>query len=243
MSYIAFDLEISKSVPEGGDWSSYRPFGISCAATWVQPDDELRLWHGDIEENGMYASYMSPAQCQELACFLVDAWMGHYQVVTWNGLGFDFDVLAEECQDPAYADVLRAIALHHVDVAFAMFCQLGYMCSLDNAAAGMKIPGKLENVSGKMAPEMWAADLKRQSKVLAYVAQDAKVTANVHDEIVANGFLRWITRRGTPCKSPWYPPHGQILTVSEALELPEPNVSWMDDPWERGKFSDWATIE
>ncbi|MDP6494098.1 MAG: hypothetical protein QGI09_01450 [Dehalococcoidia bacterium] len=31
--YLAFDLEIAKEFPEGGDWRGHGPLGISCAAT------------------------------------------------------------------------------------------------------------------------------------------------------------------------------------------------------------------
>ena len=31
--YLAFDLEIAREIPEGGDWKANRPLGISCAAT------------------------------------------------------------------------------------------------------------------------------------------------------------------------------------------------------------------
>jgi hypothetical protein len=29
------------------------------------------------------------------------------------------------------------------------------------------------------------------------------------------------------------------LTVREALELPLPNTSWMDEPWPRERFTGW----
>ena len=29
------------------------------------------------------------------------------------------------------------------------------------------------------------------------------------------------------------------LTVDQAEKLPEPDTSWMADPWPRSKFTDW----
>ena len=29
------------------------------------------------------------------------------------------------------------------------------------------------------------------------------------------------------------------LTAEEALELPPPNTSWMDEPWPRERFTGW----
>jgi len=237
---IFFDLEISRIIPENaGDWSEYRPFGISCAATMA--GDEIQLWHGD--ENGRIAHCMSVEQCQDLAFYLYDQWVLGAQIVTWNGLGFDFDVLAEECKRQGWHDNMVDLALSHIDIAFAMFCDLGYMCSLDRAAEGMKIPGKVEGMGGGLTPVMWAGSREEQEAVLEYVAQDARVTRNLYEEIVTAGYLRWITQRGHPCKRPWYPHlvDGRLATVSESLEKPAPDTSWMDSPWSREKFLGWTT--
>jgi hypothetical protein len=41
--YLAFDLEIAKVIPDGeGDPKPHRPLGISCAATLVVEDGEVR---------------------------------------------------------------------------------------------------------------------------------------------------------------------------------------------------------
>lgn len=238
---IFFDLEISKIIPEeaGGDWSEYRPYGLACAATTLG-DDKILWWHGD--ENGRIAECMSVYQCRALAAYLFERWFEGTQVVTFNGLGFDFDVLAEECQHQGWHDNIVDMALNHIDIAFAMFADLGYMCSLDRAAEGMKIPGKMEGMSGGLAPVMWAGSPEEQATVLEYVAQDVRVTADLYEEIVTAGYLRWITQKGHPCKRPWYPRlvDGRLPTVAESLEKPVPDTSWMDDPWPRSKFYGWT---
>ena len=94
-----------------------------------------------------------------------------YTVLTWNGLGFDFDVLAEESGMPGEC---RRLATNHVDLMFHVFCQLGHGIGLDAAARGMGIQGKPEGMSGAVAPVLWAAG--RREEVLAYVAQDVKTT-------------------------------------------------------------------
>ena len=44
--YLAFDLEISRVMPEGSqDFRHFRPLGISCAAT-ISSDGNLKLWYG-----------------------------------------------------------------------------------------------------------------------------------------------------------------------------------------------------
>lgn len=240
--YVAFDLEITREIPAGtDDWSSLRPFGISCATT-VTSDGEARTWHGALQPTGLWASQMSPADCQELVEYLALMQSVGFRIVTVNGLGFDFDVLAEECQDARSARMCQQLALEHTDIGFAMLCQKGFMVGLDAMARGLGVGGKLEGMSGALAPVMWAESRESQEKVLEYVAQDARATADVYEALLTAGYMFWTTRRGTQSRYPWRPildGDQHILSVREALDLPEPDVSWMDDPWPRSKFYSW----
>lgn len=76
-----------------------------------------------------------------------------YTLLTWNGLGFDFPVLADEsgllaeCQE---------FARNHVDMMFYILCIRGHRLGLDTAAKGMGLPGKTEGMTGADAPKLWA---------------------------------------------------------------------------------------
>ena len=239
MKYLAFDSEISKEIPEGvDDWHSLCPLGISCAAT-LTSDGEALTWYSPILGGKMHASKMTPHHCQELAQYLVEKQADGYIVVTWNGLGFDFDVLAEECQDLISFDNLRELALNHIDVFFAMLCSKGFGVGLAAAAAGAGVAGKTEGMSGAKAPEMWAKDRVSQEIVLEYVAQDVQATADVYEAIVKAGRLKWTSKSGRP--NSWY--FGELLPVNRALETPEPDTSWMSEPWKREKFYGWTIIK
>jgi len=242
MKTIAFDLEIARPIPDGTE-DRKECLGISCAATYTD-DGVSTVWVGEGGSDG-WPERLSAAECCRLANYLVTEWVDGALIVTWNGLGFDFYILAEECAGSGWHDNLADLALDHVDVAFAMFCDLGYMCGLDAACQGMRIPGKMEGMCGALAPVMWAQGPEAQERVMEYVAQDAKATLDIYLEIVGAGFLRWITKRGVPCRTPWYPVQEDVnprrlLTVEESLRLPAPNVSWMDDPWPRSKFYGWT---
>ena len=237
MRYVAFDIEISKSFPDGtNDWKQFRPLGISCAATLAN-GGEPRLWHGPEQTDGRLAEQMTPAECYELATHLLDLQSEGFLVVTWNGLGFDFDILAEECQGLISLDRLRAAALDQVDIAFHMFCERGFMISLDAAAKGMGLEGKPEGMRGDLAPVYWGQGRVGQDQVLAYVAQDVRTTADLYGQIAERGQLRWISRSGRT--SYWRPKSRRVLTAGEAMKLPEPDTSWMSNPWPRSKFSGW----
>ena len=144
--YLAFDIETAKVVPENEtNWKSHRPLGISCAATLLADSNELVLWHG--------ADTMNQEQAGELVHYLATRVENGYTIVTWNGLSFDFDILAEESGMLAEC---RNLAVDHVDMMFHVLCRLGFGVGLDAAARGMGIPGKPEGMSGAMAPVLWA---------------------------------------------------------------------------------------
>lgn len=233
---IAFDLEITKEIPDGSDWRDHRPLGISCAATLRSDEDEPRLWHGPVQHDGL-ALRMMRSQCSLLAVFLSEMQAKGYTIVTWNGLGFDIPVLAEECGGLVGFDNLRDLAMGHIDMAFSMFCEKGFMIGLNAAAHGLGLAGKTEGMHGDLAPAMWRQGRETQEKVLEYVAQDARTTLEVYQAVVSKKALPWTSRAGRAAM--WVPAQGRFLTVQEALELPVPDTSWMTDPWPRSKFAGW----
>jgi hypothetical protein len=229
--YIAFDLEIAKELPNGADdWKAHRPLGITCAAMF-DSDGNSQVWHSN------YGPKMGAAEVVRMLNFLGTA---NKPVVTWNGLGFDFDVLAEEAWFNDAQDRARTLALNHIDIAFQMFCEKGFMCGLDAAAKGMGLSGKTEGMRGDLAPAMWKQGRKERDLVLEYVAQDARTTAEVYEAVLERGTLSWVTKRGGIAH--WVPTtkDGRLLTCTEALELELPDTSWMTDPWPREKFTEWV---
>lgn len=252
--YLAFDIEIAKVFPDDEeDWDKHRPFGISCAATLAicpGADPSLGLWYGgsNCVEWGpfeMLPAQMDEEDCGDLVQYLANVVYFGYTIVTWNGLGFDFDVLAEEAPENMRG-LIEELALSHIDIGWQMFCERGFMCGLDSAAKGLGVKGKTEGMSGSLAPKMWAVSRQEQDKVLEYVAQDVRTTAAVYDKLLEVGELSWITKAGTPSRNPWIPNNicgGSLMSVEEAGKLSVPNVKWMKDPWKRSKFTSWLTEE
>ena len=222
--YLAFDLETAKVLPEDvHDIKACRPLGISCAASLLADTNELVLWHGQDK--------MTQHEAAELVRYLTAQAENDYTIVSWNGLSFDFDILAEESK---MLMECKCLAANHVDMMFHILCKFGYGVSLDAAARGMGLAGKTEGISGALAPKLWAEG-KRQ-EVLNYVAQDVRTTAQVATACEACGQFRWISRRGRlramPLSDGWLP-------VEAAEKLPLPDTSWMADPWPRSKFTAW----
>ncbi len=176
---------------------------------------------------------MSQQDVTEMVHYLTTMADAGHTTLTWNGLGFDFDILAEESGMRAECKRL-AFDLAHVDMMFHVFCQLGYPVGLDRAAKGMGLAGKTQGMDGALAPRLWAEG--KQQQVLDYVAQDVRTTLALAQTCEERGHMRWITRRGSGKKMDL--PSGW-LTVREALALPEPDNSWMSNPWPRSKFTSW----
>jgi hypothetical protein len=230
LKYLAFDIEIARIMPEGvDDWSKYRPLGISCAAT-LPNDGEAAIWYGKTN-SGDCASQLSVEETQELVKHLQTQVEAGYMILTWNGLGFDFDILAEESD---MASECKSLAIGQIDMMFHVFCLKGYPLGLDKAAKGMGLKGKPPGITGEMAPRMWADG--HFQEVLEYVQQDVHTLLELAHAIDLERQLRWISNSGRPQRLSL--PSGWLI-VKEAQRLPLPDTSWMSNPWPRSKFSNW----
>jgi len=229
--YLAFDIETAKDVPgEDFNWRAHRPLGISCAATLASDAEQPLLWYGKTRDQSP-EKRMSQADALGLVEYLSARAADGYRILTWNGLAFDFDILAEES---GALESCRECALGHVDMMFQAVCYLGYRVALDKAAQGMGLAGKTPGMSGRDAPKLWAQG--RFKEVLEYVAQDVRTTLEIGQACEQRRKFQWVTRKGTtssmPLRNGW-------LTVQEALQLPEPDTSWMSAPPSRRDFTAW----
>jgi len=228
--YLAFDLETAKVLPpDVTDLLSHRPLGIACAAAAKSDGGEPITWFGA-------GAAPAPRLTREEAASLVDDLMTFvrdgYTLLSWNGLSFDFNVLAEES---GLLEECAELALNHVDMMFQAVCTLGHYLSLQKAAEGLRIPGKPVGMSGLLAPSRWAEG--HHEEVLAYNVQDVRIALEIARACEERRELVWITRKGTPGRMSlskgW-------LTVQECLDLPLPDTSWMSDPPAREGFLSWT---
>jgi len=228
--WLAFDLEITRVLPaDAGELKCYRPLGISCAAT-LSSAGELNMWV-ERDAHGQYLPRLSTSTAAELARFLSERNTNGWRIVTWNGLGFDFDILYEES---GWLTLCKDLASDHVDMMFHVFCEKGYPLSLEKAARGMGLAGKLEGMNGALAPLMWQRG--EHEIVLQYLEQDVRLTLELALAAQGEGALRWVSASGYLQELKL--PRGWLL-VKEALNLPLPDTAWMDKPWPREKFSGW----
>ena len=234
---VAFDLEIVKEIPEGVEWKDIRPLGISCAASLLNTEPLSALFFHKEKDVGLPES---GNMTQQEVGYLVQDLMfsvndGNCTIVTWNGLGFDFDVLAEES---GMHDQCKELALNHIDMMFHFLCIKGYPVGLDTVAKGLGFGGKMAGMSGALAPQLWASpNLNDRFRVLRYVHQDAVSTLEVYEKSTELNQVPWIAKSGRP--NTLYLNDGW-KTVKECLELPFPDTSWMDKPLKREDFYSWT---
>ena len=121
--YAGFDIETMKDMPEGERWQDHRPLRVTCAALYAPELGDPITWHG-FSPDGDIADQMEP---DDLALMVreLDSLQRHqgFTIVTWNGLGFDFDFLDEES---GLQEECQQLALAHIDMMWHVFCKKGY---------------------------------------------------------------------------------------------------------------------
>jgi len=236
MKLAAFDLEIAKEIPDGtADWQALSPLGITCAAVATDGEQGTRFWYG--------APQMTADMCRELVRELQALVAAGYTLLTWNGCGFDFRVLAEESGLRAECAELAA---QHVDLMLIVTFTKGWFLGLQKALEGAKLKGKLKQVSlsdgtvlndmnGAQAPRLWAAG--EHDAVLAYLRDDVEQLLALAAVVQRAKAIRWTTAGGKP-QSVRVP---KLLTVTQCAAIPQPDVSWMTNPPRREQFFAWMT--
>ena len=163
---------------------------------------------------------------------------------------------------------LENLTMEHIDPGLLMACQKGFMIGLDTCAKAVGVQGKMAGMNGKYAPVLWTgldgsedAEVLRalsdlgivpgtpdaRRLVLDYVKQDALSTVKTYVALKEKGFVQWITKRGRPSRYPWVPAvyredeqmAGDLLTVRDALLLPEKRFDYLSNPMRREDCIDW----
>jgi hypothetical protein len=264
--WVAWDIEIAKEI-HGPDWKSQGPLGISCAAT-LTSEGEDALWCSDLPPDASsdtpYPAQMGSDEVAEMIAYLYDLFCQGYFIIGYNSLSFDWNIVADEARSDHWGAQCARMAMHHIDVAFQMRTEMGYMIKLDKMAQGLGVQGKTEGMHGDLAPILWngyseateqeAKDAiqalgvepgtrEAQDLCLVYVLGDVQATTNVYTTLARKGYTYWITQRGSRSRYPWEPEfiNGRLKTVTECLQWPEPDTGWMTSPPKsRESYYEWT---
>lgn len=157
---------------------------------------------------------MPQAQVKVLVTYLQNMVMEGYTLLTWNGLHFDLDILAEES---GLLYECRDLVMDMVDPMFQFYWHHGFPVSLQAVASGMGLWGKTG--VGIEAPIKWSQG--RYQEVIEYCIQDVQVLLNVTKTVELCGHLYWYSHKGHLRK--WIIEDKQWLTVSEVMQTPAPH--------------------
>ncbi len=226
VGYVVFDLE-TEVTPGPLNLERHIP-AITVAAT-LADGDEPRLWYEQGTEGQATGEVLSQQGARTLVGYLVDAAQAGQTIITWNGAGFDFRVLA---QASGLVSECVELAWGHLDLMFWFHCANGYSVGLDRAAQAVG-SGKTRGMNGQEAARLWGAG--EYERVLDYAAQDVRALEAIYQGAQRSKVLRWINTRGRLSRAP-----GPLLAVRDAYKLPLPDTSWMRRaPWPREKFVGW----
>lgn len=245
MPLVAFDMEIARPVPDGrGDILADRP-GIACAALAAEGDARARVFFDPDASPDLFdpaSRAMTRAGARRILEALAEAAARGFTIVTWNGAGFDFRLLADET---GRRDECARLARASVDMMFQVLCERGHPLALDTALRGAGLPPKLGQVrlrsgeaaaiDGAAAPAFWQAG--EHAAVIEYCAADTMGTLALAITCQRSRRLAWLSQKGRPnemvLKNGW-------LTVEQCLALPLPDTSWMTRPMSRDSVVGWT---
>lgn len=238
--FISFDIETDK-LPD--DMNTFRSgadpipgLQIVCAGTTkvIEGHQNTQLWWGEGYRGGSTGEHLR-RMTKEGATAIVDFLYHNFQlghrIVTVNGAGFDFPILAYQSGEHAKC---REMALNHTDLCFIVVAKKAHRLGLDAIAKGYGHSGKTEGMDGALAAELWEAG--EYKRVLNYQADDAVLTFDCAISLAQSGEIRWNSKTGKPNL---IDVHG-FPTVLECLQWPDPEIpKWMTTPTRKEDAIKW----
>ncbi len=150
-----------------------------------------------------------------------------YVYVTFNGLSFDFRVLAAQCKacnenDLAVMIAKLATGQRHIDIMFAFLANYGYFASMDSFAQQL---GCKKSWNGAEAAE--SDDI---GAVVAYCIDDVKVLQKVHEAAMLQSFLKRASKMGRMSVWVFDANKLDVACILQCLATAKPGQSWMTNP-------------
>lgn len=234
--FVTFDIETTEDMKQP----------ICAAIAWVE-GDQLRqsVYYGNEREP--MSKDAIKRMLDELKAYAEDG----RTIVTWNGLQFDFKVIYQALAgDTEYQELVKHLAINHVDLMYYVFCCKGWPVSQQNACLGSNLAGKVKKVllkdgtpiddmNGAMAPMLWEAG--EGNAVLEYLVGDVHSLLKLTYKWMLDRQARWLSKSGKHqfLDIDLNPDSPDFPVVHRVSEYPEPDTSWMDKPIKRETFTQW----
>ncbi len=232
--FAAFAFETASVIPDRvTDLSPYMPFGISCAGLAFEDRQEVVIWQDvpRIDKDG----------CKKIVAHLQQVVDNGYTLVSWAGCSYYFESLAEES---GLTEQCAKLALEHVDLMMLLNFTTGQRVTLNEALDGADLPRTLAGVqlsdgslvtdmNGLKVPKLW--DRGEYRAVLEYLKSELAQLLALVRSISTEKEIRWVSRSGRRFSIPM----SEFPSAKACFEIPEPDVSWMDDSLPRQAFVEW----
>lgn len=149
--------------------------------------------------------------------------------VTFNGLAFDFRVLARIAKNAGAYDLGKwaaeiAMSERHVDIMFAFLGEHGYYTSMNSFALPLELSKTWDGGE--------AAESTDMRKIVAYCESDVEILQQVYESGCKCFYLKR-RAKGTGKTVVWVLPPDGFRTVPATLHLIKtcmPDQKWMSDP-------------
>ncbi len=177
---VFFDLETRRSAAEVGGWHEAGKMGVSVAVTYSTRDQAYHIY---TEE-----------QVDALIAELREASL----VVGYNHIGFDYQVL-QPFTFWTLADVTR-----NLDICTDLSSRIGTRIKLDSVAK-VTLGGHSKTAEGTDALKWWkqyqeSHEPQFMLDIAKYCCFDVKVTMEVYNFGVSNGYVLYEDKQGNPVR-------------------------------------------
>ena len=210
-------------------WAARPPVNVACAVVALN-DCSQPLVHVNRNTAGVIQDHLSREQVSDVLKHLAHLRSRGYNLVSWNGTAFDLQTMADITER---YDQCAELALNHYDIMFQIFCNVGWPVSLAATAKGMGICH-----SSMTGPELNAAwqDPGARNLVVDQAIANATVCLDIAHTARREDRLRWHSHKGNRFTLRLT---AGLLTVSQSMQLPPPDTSWMTETLERRHFVKW----
>lgn len=227
---VGWDLEIGTIVTHFPDWKDYRPLDITCAGFAPSDSDRFSVSNGTDFFDKQTALHV---------LVQLETYVGRgFNIVTHNGVAFDFILLADTSGEYERCKAL-ALGDSHIDTMFSLFYSIGYRVPLGTLGKETLGMGKL--MKGKDAPVQW--NKGNTGTVLEYVKEDATISMMLERKAQQQGFVLWRSDRGFGAKKKavnnayW----NITWTVGKHLQTSPRIAEWMTNPIQLEEFiGEWV---
>lgn len=235
---LAINLQSDKIIPEDGQLND---MGIICVSI-INEKNEINTWKPENNSFGYCQNKLSSEQVNQV----IEKLKQEKKIISWNGLGFDLQILYNNSSDTNLKKDLIKIAKKHVDLAYAFLCENGYMISMKKVFLE-SLNNQIDSpIDAKSYPVLWTAGKEGQELVINANQQSVSNLLTIYQDLVKNKKLKYLSKAGN--LNEWKPITFKNLPLSvnnaSLIDLPDNGFlpEEIQQMFSRTNFNHWLDI-